>query len=160
MGKLKVGVLDFNNFGIVNDLLSAIEQMTCNETSYFSLKFKPSYYFQILDGPIPQERGWYIILDGTRPLYVGQADDLNYRLNTNHGSTDNYGRTSRSSDDKRNFIKKFDELGVFNRLRVCIIPESKLCTLLAIDSSKLTKLDRDNVEKIVDIHRGYFHYLS
>ena len=81
-------------------------------------------------------------------------------MNTNHGSTDNYGRTSRSSDDKRNFIKKFDELGVFNRLRVCIIPESKLCTLLAIDSLKLTKLDRDNVEKIVDIHRGYFHYLS
>lgn len=80
MGMLKVGVLDFNSFGIVNDLLSAIEQMTRNETSYFFLKFKPSYYFQILDGPIPQERGWYIILDGTRPLYVGQADDLNYRF--------------------------------------------------------------------------------
>ncbi len=159
MGVLKIGVLNLNDTIVVNKLVSIIKQLVRNETSYFGLKFRPSYYFKVLDGTLPQERGWYIILDETRPIYVGQADNLNSRLNTNHGSSDNWASSKRASDDKKNFIKKFNEIDLFTHLRVCIIPENKLCELLAIDSTKLTKLDRDNVEKVIDIYRGYFDYL-
>lgn len=84
MGELKVGILDFNDNAFLIKLLSLIKRLIENHTSYFTLKFKPKYYFEILNGSAPQERGWYVILDGTRPVYVGKADDLNSRLNTNH----------------------------------------------------------------------------
>jgi len=159
MGELKVGILNLNKTAVVSKLLSVVQQLIGNRTLYFNLKFKPKYYFQILNGNVPSESGWYIILDEVKPIYVGQASDLNDRLNTNHGSLDNFGKRSRSSDDKRNFIKRLDELSMFRHLRVCIVFEGALCRLLDIDSSKLTKLDRDNIEKVIDIHRGYFNYL-
>lgn len=122
------------------------------------MNFKPPYYFAAIGG-LPSEKGWYVILDfNSKPLYVGQADDLNARLNTDDGSRDNFGNPKRSSDTERNLIKKILELRIFNGLKVCIIEESALCLELGLDPDVLTDLDRKNVEKLINIFRCYFDY--
>ena len=158
MGTLIVNRIDFNNVDVVNNIISALKRLVGNESFYYTLNFRPPYYFEVTGG-LPPEKGWYMILDlDKKPLYVGRTDDLNARLNTDDRSRDNFGNPKRPSDPQRNFIKKFAELKVFDGLRVCIIQESGLCLELALDSSMLTELDRENIEKLISIFRCYFDY--
>ena len=159
MGSLKVGRINLNNLEVVKELINAIDRLTQIPSSYYTLRFKIQYYFEIPDGYLSTEKGWYILLDGKKPLYVGKADDLNARLNTNNGSIDNFANTKRTFDPERNFIKKFDELEVIDNLRVCIVLEKNLCSELGLKQIDLTDLDRGNIEKIVNIFRAVFHYL-
>jgi hypothetical protein len=89
---------------------------------------------------------------------LGKAYDLNKRLNTNNGSTDNFASRGRGFDPERNFIKKFAELNILSNLRVCVIKEKDVCSELNINPNALTDLDRGNIEKLINIFRCYFNY--
>lgn len=160
MGTLKVSQIDLNDARIVNNLKLTLEKLVKNLSSYYSLNFKPQYYFEVPDGPLPSERGWYIILAPNKnPIYVGRAEDLNARLNTNNGSIDNFANQRRISDSERNFIKKFMEQNIWSGLKICIIKEKDLCLELGLDSNKLVGLDRGNIEKLINIFRSHLSFL-
>lgn len=156
MGTLIVSNINLNDANVVNTLRSAIQRLINNTSLYYPLGFRPQFYFEIPNGSCPSDKGWYIILDGKMPVYAGKADDLNARLNTNNGSTDNFAKQNRTSDPERNFIKKFAQLNIISGLRVCVIKEKDLCSALNISS--LTDLDRGNIEKLINIFRCYFNY--
>jgi hypothetical protein len=158
MGTLVVDQIDLNDVNIVNNLKSAIQKLVSNPSSYYSLKFKPQYYFETPNSSLPSEMGWYIILHNRMPVYVGRADDLNARLNTNNGSLDNFAKQGRKFELERNLIKKFDELNIFETLRVCVIQERSLCSELGLNSNNLTKLDRGSIEKLINIFKCIFTY--
>lgn len=158
MGTLVINQINLNDGDMINRLRSAIQKFLDNPSSYYLLKFKPQYYFEIPNGSLPSERSWYIVLDDRTPVYVGKAHDLNARLNTNNGSIDNFANQGRASDSERNFIKKLDELNIFKGLRVCIIREKELCSELGLNPNNLTDLDRGNIEKLINIFRYYFNY--
>ncbi len=157
MGTLKVGNIDFNDKKTIHVVRRTIQDLVSESSSYFTLRFKPPYYFEVPKRSLPSERGWYTILDSDNsPIYVGLAKDLNGRLNTNNRSLDNYANQTRSSDAERNFIKKLAELGFIRGMRVCIIRESDLRLSLNLD--RLSKVDRDNVEKFINIHRSFLKF--
>lgn len=158
MGNLIVNRIDLNDSMVVDNLRKVIDKLIQNPSCYYLLRFKPSYYFGVRTGKIPSESGWYIILEGKKPLYAGKADDLNKRLNTNNGSIDNFANKGRSFDPERNFIKKFAELNIFPNLRVCVIKEKDVCLELDVIPNALTDLDRGNIEKLINIFRCYFNY--
>ncbi|MHA1280510.1 MAG: hypothetical protein ACTSQ8_25410 [Candidatus Helarchaeota archaeon] len=158
MGNLVVNRINLNDFVVVDNLRKVIDKLVQIPSCYHPLRFKPSYYFEVPTGQIPSESGWYIILEGKKPLYVGKADDLNKRLNTNNGSIDNFANKGRSFDPERNFLKKFSELNILSNLRVCLIKEKDVCSELNINPIALTELDRGNIEKIINIFRCYFNY--
>ena len=158
MRNLKVDQLNLNDTSIINRLRAVIQQLLNNPASYYSLKFKPQYYFEIPNGLLPSEKGWYIILNDRIPIYVGETDNLNARLNTNNRSVDNFANNGRPSDNKRNFIKKFDELNILHGLRVCIIQQKEFCSELGLNTNNLTELDIGNIEKLINIFRCHFNY--
>ena len=158
MGNLIVNRIDLNDSVVVDNLRKVIDKLAQIPSCYYPLRFKPSYYFEIPTERIPSESGWYIILEGKRPLYAGKTDDLNERLNTNNGSIDNFANNGRKSDPERNFIKKFAKLDILSNLRVCVIKEKDVCSELNINPNALTDLDRGNVEKLINIFRCYFNY--
>lgn len=158
MGDLIVNTIDFNNSTVVDNLRKVIGKLIQNPSGYCLLRFKPPYYFEVPTGQIPSESGWYIILEGKKPLYAGKAGDLNRRLNTNNGSRDNFANKGRRFDPERNFIKEFAELNILSNLRVCIIKEKDVCSELNINPNGLTDLDRGNIEKLINIFRCCFNY--
>nr|CBH38661.1 hypothetical protein BSM_21380 [uncultured archaeon] len=158
MGKLIINRIDLNDSVVVDNLRKVIDKLVQISSCYYPLRFKPSYYFEVPTGRIPSESGWYIILEGKKPLYAGKADDLNKRLNTNNGSIDNFANRGRGSDPERNFIKKFAELNILSNLRVCVIKEKDVCSELNINPNALTDLDRGNIEKLINIFRCHFNY--
>jgi len=158
IGTLVVNRINVNDKDVINNVRSAIERLVSNQSFFYILNYKPPYYFEAVSG-LPPEKGWYIILDlNSKPLYVGRADDLNARLNTDDGSRDNFGNPKRASETERNFIKKILELKIFNGLKVCIIKERALCLELGLDPNMLSELDRKNIEKLINIFRCYFDY--
>jgi hypothetical protein len=157
MGTLKVGIIDFNDEKKIRLVRRTIQDLVSESSSYFTLRFKPPYYFEVPKRSLPSERGWYVILDSDNsPIYVGQAKDLNERLNTNNRSLDNYANQTRISDPERNFIKKLAELGFIRGMRVCMIRDSDL--RLSLNLGRLSKVDRDNVEKFINIHRSFLTF--
>ena len=158
MGNLIVNRIDLNNRVVVDSLIKVTDKLVQIPACYYPLKFKPSYYFEVTTGRTPSESGWYIILEGKKPLYSGKADNLNKRLNTNNGSIDNFANKGRSFDPERNFIKKFAELDILSNLRVCIIKEKDVCLELNINPNALTELDRGSIERLINIFRYYFNY--
>jgi len=158
MGNLIVNKINLNVSGVVNSLKEAIDKLVQIPSCYNPLRFKPPYYFEVPTEKIPSESGWYIILEGKKPLYVGKSDDLNKRLNTDNGSIDNFANEGRCFDLERNFIKKFAESDIISDLRVCVIKVKDVCSELDINTNVLTDLDRGNIEKLINIFRGYFKY--
>ncbi|AMM40674.1 hypothetical protein HS1_000870 [Candidatus Desulfofervidus auxilii] len=158
MGNLIVNRIDLNNRRVVDKLRKVIDKLVQNSSCYYPLKFKPPYYFEVSTEQVPSESGWYIILEGKKPLYAGKADDLNKRLNIDNGSRDNFANTKRAFDPERNFIKKFAELNILSNLRVCVIKEKDVCSELNINPNDLNDLDRGNIEKLINIFRCYFNY--
>jgi len=150
---LIVNQIDLNNHSVVQNLLGLLTNLTRDRKLYHDLVFKPQHYFETPNSRLPNSSGWYIILEGGMPLYVGAAEDLNKRLNTTNGSIDNFANKGRASDPVRNFIKKYNQLGIIANLRVFIIPENKLFAL------QLNKLDRGNIEKFISVFRGRFTFI-
>ena len=159
MGTLKVGTLDFNEIGTFEAVRDAIVELASRPDSYHGLRFKSPYYFQVTGSQLPSDAGWYIILDGTQPLYVGKADNLDARLNTDDGSRDNYGNSKRRSDPERNFIKKFIEIGAIGTPRVCIIRRIELSATVGMSEGRLTDTDAGNIEKVINLTRNGIAYL-
>ena len=159
MGTLKVGALDFNEAQTLEAVRAAIAEIASRVESYRGLRFKSPYYFEITGSRPPSEPGWYIILDGRQPLYVGKTKNLDTRLNTDNGSRDQFGDPTRPSDAERNFIKKFIEIGAIEAPRVCIVRRSELAAALGMPESRLSKLDAGNIEKIIHLIRDRIAYL-
>ena len=159
MGTLKVDRLDFNEIGMLEAFGTAIEEIAGRPDSYRELRFKPPHYFEVSGSQLPDVPGWYIILDGTQPLYVGKTDNLDARLNTDNGSRDDFGNSTRSSDAQRNFIKKFIEIGVFQSPRVCVIRMSDLAAAIGVSERCITKTDVGNIEKVINLIRNGITYL-
>lgn len=151
MGTLIVGQVDLNNPKVVSNLKKVIIRLIARSKPY-QLRFKPSYYFEIVDDSLPEKRGWYIISDLNHPIYVGQTDNLNRRLNTTNNSLNNFANSQRTSDSIRNFIKKFNETKVFKTLYVKILLEENLRSELNL-STQLNKVDFENIEKFLNIFR-------
>ena len=153
MGNLRTDTLNFNDSEIIDAIRKIINNLINKPQSIFQLKYKENYYFEVPNGPLPEKKGWYIILNEKKPIYVGKADNLNSRLNTNNGSVDNFANTSRTSDSIRNFIKKFNELEIFSNLEVIIIMEQEFCQKFHSKLNELTNRDRLNLEKFINIFR-------
>jgi len=151
MGTLKCGNIDFNDAKQVQTLQANIQLILDDPKNYYPLAHTKHFYFSTPTS-LPAESGWYIILNGTSPICVGKAEDLNGRLNTENGSRDQFANPQRLSDIERNFIKKYTELGLIRPLRVCILRESSL------GIQPLTDLDRNNMEKHLNIWRCHFRY--
>jgi hypothetical protein len=122
------------------------------------LRMKKSFSFKTSKS-LPKESGWYIILHRKSPLYVGRTRSLNSRLNTIKGGLDNFRNSGRKSDGQRNFIKKFYKLKIFRTLKVCVIREKRLCEKLKLNRNNLEQIDKRNIEKLLNIFRGKFHYI-
>ena len=143
--------IDFNDKTQIQTLQADLQRILDNPKNYYPLAHTKKYYFSTPTS-LPTEPGWYIILCGMRPIYVGKAKDLNGRLNTENGSRDQFANPQRSSDIERNFIKKYSELGLIQPLRVCILREESL------GIQHLTDLDQNNIEKHLNIWRDHFQY--
>ncbi len=159
MAELVVGRVNFNDLHVVALFDKVVQASLDRPATYFPLRFKPGFYFSAPPGTaFPSEGGWYIILAGRTPVYVGQADDLNSRLNSNQGSLDNFAKKDRTSDAERNFLKRFAEIGLILDLRVCLITRAALSSGLNIPASTFAKVDVDNIEKVLNILRATFRY--
>ncbi len=130
-----------------------VQQILDDPNNYFHLEYKEPYYFSILHQNFTRESGWYIILCNSNPIYVGFAGDLNKRLNTDDGSRDNFGNPGKRSYSQRNFLKKYMELHILESPVVCIVRTHQL------GYEGLTGLDRKNIEKHLNIWRGFFRFL-
>lgn len=153
MGKLKCSRVNYNSPDQVANLCRQVRNLLKVPSNYHRLAHMDGWGFSTPKSELPKSPGWYIILDGRSPIYVGRAKNLNSRLNTNSGSIDSFANQARGSDNERNFIKKFKQIGVIRNLRVCVIRENALFPRI-----RLGELDRRNTEKALDILRATFHY--
>lgn len=155
-GILRCDKINLNNSNVVTNLQNKLKDVI-KESKFYQLHVSKKYYFR-LDEEITDNPGWYVILDNKNPLYVGKAQNLNSRLNTENGSRDQFANPQRTSDPERNFLKKFNDTRVFNALTVCPINEENFCRKMML-GFPLSDLDRNNIEKFINIFRSYlFRY--
>ena len=151
-GILRCKRIDLNKKENVETLRNSLKEII-SQIEYLDLEVAKKYYFK-LNEPITTNPGWYVILDENKsPLYVGKAQNLNSRLNTENGSRDQFANPQRTSDPERNFIKKFYDENALKELYVCPINEQVLCDKLGIEYP-LPTLDRNNIEKFINVFRG------
>lgn len=156
MGVLRIKTIDFNNDMTIEKVRGAIQELINNKDVYYILDTEDRSTFKTLHKNPPEEPGWYIILNDYYSIYAGQASkNLNDRIN---GQTDGFHYTTRKSDLKRNFIKKFIAVKILKKPYICIITLKSLCAKLGY--RKLPELDFNSIEKLIDIFRGKFKYLS
>lgn len=154
MPNLVYNSLNISESHLVNKIVFTLAQLANSEDNFFKLTIQNNIYFHISQNGITNGAGWYIIVDNYgNPLYVGTADDLNNRLNSQDGTRDNFANPERTSDSTRNIIKKFKELGIISELFVVVISENDFRQNLEIDNP-LSRLDRENIEKILSIYRS------
>ncbi len=79
--RLVVDKIDFNDRGVVERALNALRSFVADPSHYRPLRVKKRIYFQLPDGGLPSEAGWYVLLVGKVPLYAGRAENLDNRLN-------------------------------------------------------------------------------
>lgn len=151
-GKLRFDSLDICDGTAVRRLLDALAALAADPRNCHALEVRKSYYFGVPQGPITSEAGWYVICHEGGPLYVGPAENLNGRLNSESGSRDNFANPQRTCDPERNFIKAFATSGILGGLSVVVISEPALCGAVDI-APPLTTRDRNNVEKMLNLFR-------
>ena len=150
---LIVGLIDVNDPLVVNRVLAAARSALERVRNWHILHVRSGVHFQTPNGPLPEGAGWYVISDRSGgPLYVGESENLNKRLNSDDGSGDNFANPTRSQDDIRNFVKAFASKDLLQDLRVGIVVEGDVSSVLGV-SSPLSKLDRCNVEKVISLFR-------
>ncbi|MDR3665491.1 MAG: hypothetical protein P4L35_01490 [Ignavibacteriaceae bacterium] len=159
--------MKINEPELVKNIIHAFIEFADKMENIYQLNVKNGKYFSLASNisRIQSGAGWYVIVDDKKyPLYIGTASNLNKRLNTNSGSLDNFNNQNRKTDSIRNFIKKYNSLGLISKLFVIIIYENDLrewmktiCTNNI--TNPLTPLDRNNIEKIISIYRSnIFNY--
>lgn len=153
MPTLKMDAVNVNDAKTVRELLTGFNEFIHEPDHRRPLKVKNGAYFSTSPRTLPTEAGWYVIVAGKRPLYVGEADSLDGRLNSDNGSRDNFLNSQRKADPERNFIKKLSDSGFFPDLCVWFVTERDLSSKVEL-KVPLSALDRCNIEKILDICRG------
>ena len=151
-GILRCDKINLNDPAVVKNLKDKLKD-TIKESKTYHLHVSKKYYFK-LDEVITSNPGWYVIFENENPLYVGKAENLNSRLNTENGSRDQFANPQRISDPERNLLKKFNDIGVFERLTVYPINEENFCKKMVLEFP-LSDLDRNNIEKFINIFRSY-----
>lgn len=126
MPMLKTDAVNVNDPEGVRTLLAGFAEFVSDRGHYRPLKVKNGAYFSTLPDALPTEAGWYVIVAGGRPVYVGEADSLNARLNSDNGSRDNFMNPQRPSDSERNFVKKLSDAGLLPKLEVWFVTEKDL----------------------------------
>lgn len=150
---LKTDALNINDTKVVTALLATFSGFISDRGHYRSLKVKNGVYFSTSPEVLPSEAGWYVIVVAGHPLYVGEADNLNGRLNSDNGSRDNFLNSQRASDPERNVIKKLFDSGYFPDLKVWFVTEREFSSRVGCNLP-LSSLDRGNIEKLLNISRG------
>jgi hypothetical protein len=151
-GKLRFDNLDVTNSEVVTKVLDALSDLAADANNVHSLEVSKRYYFITPSGPLVSDAGWYVICHSSQSIYVGTAENLNARLNSENGSRDQFANPQRTSDPERNFIKSFRTSGILGTLRVVVISEHQLSSKVGV-SCPLTKRDRENVEKVLNLFR-------
>ena len=150
-GILRCQNVNLNDPVVVRRVINALGDLAAQ--SKHSLEVRGTYHFAIPSGPITTVAGWYVICDESgEPLYVGTAENVDARLNSEPGSRDGFANPKRTSDPVRNFIKSFFKNGVLPSLSVITLSEPALCARIGI-KAPLPKRDRENVEKVIDVFR-------
>ena len=155
-GQLVTGRIDFNDVNVVRKTLEVLHAVARQPDHYRKIRVKNNIYFEIPEG-LPSVTGWYVFLAGKVPVYVGQATNLNNRLNSDNGSRDNFANPKRKHDIERNFIKKLHILGVHVPLGVWFVTEAELRKGLG-EGKQLSSLDLNNVEKFIKLNRGFLTF--
>ncbi|MFA4915979.1 MAG: hypothetical protein WC560_04835 [Syntrophales bacterium] len=117
-GKLRFDHLDVRDPSKVDRLVLGLKSLAKNPQNWHPLEVKKKYYFAAPSAQLPFGPGWYVICDDMGPLYVGTAEDLNARLNSENGSRDQFANPKRENDPERNFIKSFSDQGIVKGLRI------------------------------------------
>ena len=144
---LKCDQIDLNDPAFVNALDVTLKKIV-NQSKLYVLHVENKLYFK-LDEKITTDPGWYLIFSIANRLYVGKSDDLNGRLNTHNRSLDNFA-SKEHKGHRRNFIKKLYDIGYFKEMKVLLIDELTFCTKMKLESP-LSDLDRQNIEKFIDV---------
>jgi len=145
---LECDQIDLNDPAFINALDVTLKKIV-DQSKLYDLCVENKLYFK-LDEKITTDPGWYLIFSIANRLYVGKSDDLNFRLNTRNGSLDNFANPKGSINNRRNFIKKLYDICYFKELKVLLIDELTLCTKMKLESP-LSNLDRQNIEKFIDV---------
>jgi len=152
-GRLICNVIDLNDKTVVLNLVTARIESLSKSDHWCCLRVSGTCYFSASDSILPDCEGWYVICDADLiPLYAGKAGNLNNRLNSQNGSRDNFLNKRRTFDRVRNFVKTFVTNGVISHLNVGVATEAYVIAAMDI-KSELPKLDRDNVEKVLQVFR-------
>lgn len=152
-GRLKSDELVLDDSDSVRALIGALGELAGEAARHHRMTVSKRYYFKVPDG-LPDTPGWYVIRSAGHSLYVGTAENLNLRLNSENGSRDQFANPKRESDSERNFIKSFSDVGVLDELWVIAIDEPALVERLQL-SAPLTRRDRHNVEKVLNLFREF-----
>lgn len=151
-GILRCDKINLNRPEIVNSLKNNLREII-KHSKIYDLEISKKYYFKLIV-KILENPGWYIIFEEKNPLYVGKAENLNSRLNSENGSRDQFANPQRKSDPERNFLKKFRDIGIFEKLRVCPIDEAVFCKKMDLEFP-LSDVDRNNIEKFINIMKPF-----
>jgi len=150
-GTLVCDRIDLNSREIVEKLLSLLKMIARDGNNYRKITVSGTYYFR-LDRQASESQGWYLIFVSDTPLYVGEANNLNNRLNSNDGSRDNFANPKRKSDSERNFLKRFIVTGYLTDPKVLLIEEGAVCKAFGAEYP-LSSIDHTNIEKFLGIFR-------
>ena len=152
-GLLVCDKLDLNLIEDTETLEHLLKVIAKDEKNYRKIVVDGKYYFNLPEQDAPESPGWYIIYALGTPLYVGEATNLNSRLNSKDGSRDNFANPRRKNDPERNFIKRFYTIGLLTDLKVLLIPEDIICKSLGLQIP-LSSIDHANLEKFIGIFRS------
>jgi len=153
-GRLRCHALDVSAPEVLRRVLQAIDELIAEPGSKAPLELRGRYHFRVRGLSLPTSPGWYVICGPDQsPLYVGTAEDLDARLNTDNGSRDGFANPKRTSDPERNFIKALLASGTLANASVVFFTEMALREKLGLPVP-LEKLDRENIEKIINIFRA------
>ena len=149
---LIVGKINLNQSAITANILSVFKNYVKLPEHYRPLQVHRHSYFQI-EHNLPEDTGWYVILTGGVPVYVGMAQNLNARLNSPNGSLDNFRNSKRMSDPERNLIKKLHTVDFFPSLNVWFLTAHELKDGIGLVEN-LNEIDVANVKKFLNLTRG------
>ena len=157
--ELVMGDINFNNPQTVANVFAVLNKFVQNPQNYKTLRVHDGTSFVVDNGEseFPREPGWYVLLAGKTAVHANKASDLNKRLNS-RGDVDYFTDDRRRSDPERNFIKKFCSFGTITNLRVWFITARQLSSSLNV-ALPLSALDTENIVKVLNIHRGFLHFL-
>ena len=152
-GQLVCDRVNINDRAVVSAILRTAMLELRQPSNWHTLSVHGVDQFRTSVTEPPAAPGWYIITElSTTPLYVGEAENLDRRLNSATGSLDNFNNSKRMSDPVRNFLKYFVLTGILEGLRVGVVREAAVLAALALDL-ELSKHDRCNIEKLLGIFR-------